>query len=109
MLTSAIRRDTAACESRAPEPIAPPDSCAKSAAEALSEHTPALVARALFLARNHADAWDLVQDTLERALRRRPPFPQHDLRRWLFVVMHHLGREESLYRLRDARARLGDA
>jgi RNA polymerase sigma-70 factor (ECF subfamily) len=53
-------------------------------------HTAELLARAMYLARDQSDAWDLVQDTLERALRRlAPENPQH-LRRWLLVVLHNL-------------------
>lgn len=50
-----------------------------------------LFRRALRLTHRHADAWDLVQDTLLRALDRgieRTPVDM--LCRWLFVVMSHL-------------------
>jgi RNA polymerase sigma-70 factor (ECF subfamily) len=90
MLTSASRCDSAIHESQVPERFAPPTQQVGSPVAGFSAHTPALLARALFLTRTHADAWDLVQDTLERALRRQAPSSQPELRRWLFVVMHHL-------------------
>lgn len=51
----------------------------------------ALYQRARALTGGHPDAWDLVQDTFERALRRPPEVASDDeLRRWLFVAMHRL-------------------
>ncbi len=40
--------------------------------------------------RDQSEAWDLVQDTFERALRARPSVTdQNDLRRWLFTVLRN--------------------
>jgi RNA polymerase sigma-70 factor, ECF subfamily len=51
----------------------------------------ALYARALRLLRSPADAWDLVQDTFEHALRGYDRFhPGSNLRVWLMTIMHHL-------------------
>src|SRR5262245_1058427 len=51
----------------------------------------ALYARALGLARSSADAGDLVQDTLERALRSFNSFqPGTNMKLWLFRIMHNL-------------------
>ena len=51
----------------------------------------ALLARAYFLERLRGEAWDLVQDTLERALRGFRQFrPGSNVRRWLFRIMHNL-------------------
>jgi RNA polymerase sigma-70 factor, ECF subfamily len=56
---------------------------------------PALLARAMGLARSPADARDLVQDTLERALRNFEQFqpgerPRSSVRFWLFRIMYNL-------------------
>jgi RNA polymerase sigma-70 factor (ECF subfamily) len=57
----------------------------------LMEHLPTLRARARGLERSHPAADDLVQDTIERALRKFRRFePGTDLRRWLLVMMHNL-------------------
>src|SRR5262245_3420943 len=51
----------------------------------------ALYARALGLARSSADAGDLVQDTLERALRSFHTFQRGtNMKLWLFRIMHNL-------------------
>jgi RNA polymerase sigma-70 factor, ECF subfamily len=51
----------------------------------------ALLSRAFFLERSRGEAWDLVQDTLERALRGFHQFrPGSNVRRWLFRIMHNL-------------------
>jgi RNA polymerase sigma-70 factor (ECF subfamily) len=52
-----------------------------------------------------ADAWDLVQDTLERALRRRPKVANDNaLRAWLGVVMRNVHIDQK----RAARNRVAD-
>jgi RNA polymerase sigma-70 factor (ECF subfamily) len=56
----------------------------------LREHASALRAFALRLAGNEPDAHDLVQDTMERALRRFHTFtPQTNARAWLFTILHN--------------------
>jgi RNA polymerase sigma-70 factor, ECF subfamily len=51
----------------------------------------ALFARAMRLVRSRPDAWDLVQDTYERALRGRATFqPGTNLRLWLMTIMYNL-------------------
>jgi RNA polymerase sigma-70 factor (ECF subfamily) len=57
----------------------------------LLEHLSTLYARARGLERSDAAADDLVQDTLERALRKFNHFSRgSDLRRWLLVIMQNL-------------------
>jgi RNA polymerase sigma-70 factor (ECF subfamily) len=56
---------------------------------------PALLARAMGLAKSPSDARDLVQDTLERALRNFDQFqpgarPRASVRFWLFRIMYNL-------------------
>jgi RNA polymerase sigma-70 factor (ECF subfamily) len=68
------------------------------AAEVLSFLDP-LYATALRLARNRADAEDLVQDTLVKALRFADRFtPGTNLRAWLYTILHNTWRN----RRRDA-------
>jgi RNA polymerase sigma-70 factor (ECF subfamily) len=50
-----------------------------------------LFVRALRFERSPVDAWDLVQDTLERGLRHFHQFrPGTNIRVWLFTIMFHL-------------------
>ena len=50
-----------------------------------------LYSRAIRLLHSPQDAWDLVQDTFERALRGYPRFQQgSNLRVWLMTIMQHL-------------------
>jgi len=54
-------------------------------------HSRALLARANALTRRPADAWDLLQDTLERALTRIPAtLPPDKVRAWLYAIMQNL-------------------
>jgi RNA polymerase sigma-70 factor (ECF subfamily) len=54
-------------------------------------HLDALFMRALRFERRPVEASDLVQDTLERGLRRRSQFrPGSNVRVWLFTIMFHL-------------------
>jgi RNA polymerase sigma-70 factor (ECF subfamily) len=56
-----------------------------------AEFETVLYARALRLLRSRQDAWDLVQDTYEHALRGYARFtPGTNLRVWLMTIMHHL-------------------
>jgi len=58
---------------------------------AIHEHLDCLRGRALALARNSADASDLVQDTLLRAIRNPTPVPAGTaMRNWLMRVMFNL-------------------
>jgi len=55
------------------------------------EHLPRLRRYALALMRDRMRADDLVQDTLERALRKFSLFRRNtDLRAWLFTIMHNV-------------------
>jgi RNA polymerase sigma-70 factor (ECF subfamily) len=55
------------------------------------EHAPVLLRHATRLTRDSADASDLVQDTLERALRRAESFRSgSNLRAWLLTILTHL-------------------
>jgi len=57
-------------------------------------HASALLSHATRLTRRRFDAWDLVQDTFERALSRPPKALEPvKVRCWLFVVMHNLHRD----------------
>jgi RNA polymerase sigma-70 factor (ECF subfamily) len=54
-------------------------------------HLNDLFVRALRFERSPVEAWDLVQDTLERGLRRFQQFrPGTNIRVWLFTIMFHL-------------------
>jgi RNA polymerase sigma-70 factor (ECF subfamily) len=54
-------------------------------------HLNDLFVRALRFERSPVDAWDLVQDTLERGLRHFGQFrPGTNIRVWLFTIMFHL-------------------
>ena len=54
------------------------------------EHEPALRSVALRLCRGPSDAQDLVQDTLERALRNAASLPGHgNLRAWLLAILRN--------------------
>ena len=56
-----------------------------------SGYESALFARAMRLTKSPSDAWDLVQDTFEHALRGYSRFqPGTNLRVWLMTIMHHL-------------------
>lgn len=55
------------------------------------QHRHALYRRALRLTKHRSDALDLVQDTLERALRTLPrDYPADKVRGWLFVTVRNL-------------------
>jgi RNA polymerase sigma-70 factor (ECF subfamily) len=59
--------------------------------EMAAEFESVLYARALRLLRSPQDAWDLVQDTFEHALRGYARFqPGTNMRVWLMTIMHHL-------------------
>jgi RNA polymerase sigma-70 factor (ECF subfamily) len=59
--------------------------------ERVSDYENVLFARAMRLARSHSDAWDLVQDTYERALRGQASYqPGTNLRLWLMTIMYNL-------------------
>jgi RNA polymerase sigma-70 factor, ECF subfamily len=65
----------------------------------------ALLARASVLERSSVEAWDLVQDTLERALRGFHQFrPGTNVRRWLFRIMHNLFIDRYRRRAHEMRA-----
>src|SRR5688572_19673323 len=81
----------------------PPDSDAV-AAEALTYLEP-LYATALRLTRNRADAEDLVQDTLVKALRFSSQFKRGtNLKAWLYTILHNTWRN----RRRDASREMVD-
>jgi RNA polymerase sigma-70 factor, ECF subfamily len=53
-------------------------------------HTDLLYGWVVRRGRDPADAWDMVQDVFERALRTRPKVDNdHELRAWLLVVLRH--------------------
>jgi RNA polymerase sigma-70 factor, ECF subfamily len=68
-------------------------------------HAGALQATALRLCRNHADARDLVQDALERALRNYHRYQAGtSCRSWLLTILHHLFIDRCRRNGRDRRA-----
>src|SRR3954451_2634151 len=74
-----------------------------SVREQLLDHAPRLRRYARALIRNQELADDLVQDTLERALRHTDKFQSGtDLRAWLFTIMHNVFANQA--RRADARA-----
>lgn len=61
------------------------------AAHPFNEHLPSLRRYAIALLRDRSLADDLVQDTLERGLKKFSLFQKgSDLRAWLFTIMHNL-------------------
>jgi RNA polymerase sigma-70 factor (ECF subfamily) len=75
----------------------------------VKDHTGALLARAMRLTGDHADAWDLVQDTLVRALTRRPrDVAGERLKRWLMVILGNLHRDRLRVEGRRPSVRLND-
>jgi len=73
------------------QPETQPEQRVMTVAEIAKEYESVLYARAVRLLRNPPDAWDLVQDTFERALRGYPRFQQgSNLRVWLMTIMQHL-------------------
>ncbi|HEY0713223.1 MAG TPA: RNA polymerase sigma factor [Polyangia bacterium] len=65
----------------------------------------ALYTRAFFLERTRGEACDLVQDTLERALRSFHQFQAGtNVRRWLFRIMHNLFVDRYRRRAREVRS-----
>jgi RNA polymerase sigma-70 factor (ECF subfamily) len=63
----------------------------RSFAKVAAEQVSPLLGRALRLTHNLDDAWDLVQDTLERALARMPAgMPPNEARAWLMTVLRNL-------------------
>ncbi len=79
---------------KAPEPDA--------FAAAVLQHLEALYATAMRLTRNRADAEDLVQDSLVRALRFRERFtPGTNLKAWLYTILHNAWRNRRRDTLRD--------
>jgi len=72
--------------------------------ERVSDYEGVLFARAMRLARSHSDAWDLVQDTYERALRGQSTFqPGTNLRLWLMTIMHNLFLDKCRKQTREPR------
>jgi RNA polymerase sigma-70 factor (ECF subfamily) len=65
-------------------------------------HGEALYRWAVRLRRNPSDAWDLVQDTYERALRGGGLPPAQNARAWLFVIMKNLFLDQCRARKRRA-------
>src|SRR6478735_10057911 len=73
--------------------------------ERVSDYEGVLFARAMRLVRSRSDAWDLVQDTYERALRGRASFqPGTNLRLWLMTIMYNLFLDRCRKQAREPRA-----
>ncbi len=80
-------------------PTAPPDSDFDALVLPLRG---ALLARAYILERSRGESLDLVQDTLERALRGFHQFqPGTNVRRWLFRIMHNVFVDQYRRRARE--------
>src|SRR5262245_15876467 len=74
-------------------------------AEKVPDYESALYARAMRLVRSHSDAWDLVQDTYERALRGQAGFqPGTNLRQWMMTIMYNLFLDRCRRLAREPRA-----
>jgi RNA polymerase sigma-70 factor (ECF subfamily) len=74
-----------------PATVAAPVDAAADFARRLREHEAVLRGLALRLCGSRADAGDLVQDTYEKALRRRAQYePGTNLQAWLCTILHHL-------------------
>lgn len=59
--------------------------------DVVATYVPALYRRARSLTRDRWDAWDLVQDTFERALKRAPThLPVDKIEPWLLVILRNL-------------------
>ena len=75
---------------RAPQVLAPPPEVQREFERLVRDHAPALQAFALRLTASPWDAGDLVQDCLERALRRFGSFtPESNARAWFFRILHN--------------------
>lgn len=73
--------------------------------DSLWHYENALYARALRLVRSPSDAWDLVQDTYERALRGKASFqPGTNLRLWLMTILYNLFLDRCRRQAREPRA-----
>jgi RNA polymerase sigma-70 factor (ECF subfamily) len=73
------------------------------------EHGKALLVRAKQLTGGHADAWDLVQDTLVRAMTRRPEdLSEVKVRSWLMTVLANLHIDRCRSARRGRRVTLGE-
>jgi RNA polymerase sigma-70 factor (ECF subfamily) len=73
--------------------------------EKAPDYEGALYARAMRLVRSHSDAWDLVQDTYERALRGQSGFqPGTNLRQWMMTIMYNLFLDRCRRMAREPRA-----
>jgi RNA polymerase sigma-70 factor (ECF subfamily) len=85
---------------------APPEPAARRAFEGMARaHNDALLAFAIRLTGNPSDARDLVQDTLERALRRAESFaPGTNARAWLFSILHNAFIDRCRRRKTEARS-----
>ena len=79
-----------------------------SFAERLREHEPLLRGLARRLAKSASDGDDLVQDTLERALRKAHGIEDKKLRAWLVTVLNNLFIDQCRQRKRRPRANLED-
>jgi RNA polymerase sigma-70 factor, ECF subfamily len=73
--------------------------------EMVSRYERVLYARAMRLLRCRSEAWDLVQDTYERALRGRGGFQEGtSLRHWLMTIMYNLFLDRCRRQAREPRA-----
>jgi RNA polymerase sigma-70 factor (ECF subfamily) len=80
------------------------EATASETQDRVSDYEGVLFARAMRLARSRSDAWDLVQDTYERALRGQASF-QHgtNLRLWLMTIMYNLFLDKCRRQTREPR------
>src|SRR4051812_18746109 len=63
------------------------DKSSPSFSDVARSYGPALYARALAFTGQSQDAWDLVQDTLERGMRAFPELRSDKVGPWLFVIL----------------------
>ena len=80
------------------------EATASDTPDRVSDYEGVLFARAMRLARSRSDAWDLVQDTYERALRGQASFqPGTNLRLWLMTIMYNLFLDKCRRQTREPR------
>jgi RNA polymerase sigma-70 factor (ECF subfamily) len=91
-----------ASPSAGPAPLLPADPLAHDFDALVLPLRDALLSRAYILERSRGEALDLVQDTLERALRSFHQFqPGTNIKRWLFRIMHNVFVDQYRRRARE--------
>ena len=90
--------------SQAMEPAVSSEASVKAHADRLTEHRALLIGIARRLTKSAADADDLVQDTIERALKKGASIPSDKLRSWLVTILNNLFIDQCRQRARRPQA-----